>query len=113
MKKKISQETSPLEGFFCYMVRCANGAFYTGWTTDPLRRIAEHNAGKGARYTRMNRPVHLVYVEAFADQSSAMRREIQIKNLSHDEKARLAAETALPDIFRTDSDLDTALLSGG
>lgn len=85
--------------FFCYMVRCANDAFYTGWTTDPLRRVKEHNAGRGARYTQMNGPVELVYVEQVEDHSTALKREAQIKNLSHSRKAALAASCELLDSY--------------
>jgi putative endonuclease len=91
-----SPETNPETSYYCYMVRCANGAFYTGWTTDPLRRVTEHNAGRGARYTRMNGPVELVYVEQVEDHVSALKREVQIKRLGHARKAALASETGLP-----------------
>jgi putative endonuclease len=74
---------------FVYMVRCADGALYTGWTTDVERRVAQHNAGRGARYTRMHRPVILVYREELADRSAAMRRERAIKKLDHERKERL------------------------
>jgi putative endonuclease len=75
--------------FFCYIVECADGSFYTGWTTDPPRRERQHNQGKGARYTRQHRPVRLVYIEPQPDRSSAMRREQSIKNLSHIKKKKL------------------------
>jgi putative endonuclease len=83
--------------YYCYMVLCANGSFYTGWTTDPRRRLSEHNAGRGARFTRMYGPVELVYVEEVADHSSALKREAQIKTYTHARKASLAASTELPD----------------
>ena len=76
--------------FFCYILECADGSFYTGWTTDPQRRLKQHNRGTGARYTRTHRPVRLVYVEPQPDRAAAMRREIAIKRLDHDQKARLA-----------------------
>jgi putative endonuclease len=85
--------------YFCYMVHCANGAYYTGWTTDPLRRVAEHNAGRGARYTRMHGPVALVYVEEAADHVSALKREVQIKRMGHARKAALAEANPLPEGF--------------
>lgn len=85
--------------YFCYMVQCANAALYTGWTTDPLRRVAEHNAGRGARYTRMHRPVTLVYVEQMEDHVSALKREAHLKRLGHARKATLAADTPLPEEF--------------
>lgn len=49
--------------FFCYILECADGTYYIGWTTDPQRRLLQHNAGRGARYTRSRRPVRLVYLE--------------------------------------------------
>ena len=82
--------------YFCYMVLCANGAYYTGWTTDPQRRVSEHNAGRGARYTRMHGPVELVYVEEVTDQSTALKREVEIKRYSHAKKAALAAQQERP-----------------
>ncbi len=85
--------------YFCYMVQCANGAYYTGWTTDPLRRVQEHNAGSGARYTRIFGPVDLVYVEEVEDHSSALKREYEIKRFSHARKARLAHSQPLPEAF--------------
>lgn len=77
---------------YCYIVECADGTYYTGWTTDPQRRVQAHNAGRGARYTRARRPVRLVYVEALADRSSAMKRERTIKALSRVEKEKLIGE---------------------
>ena len=75
--------------FFCYIVECADGSFYTGWTTDPPRRERQHNRGIGARYTRQHRPVRLVYIEPQPDRASAMRREQFIKNLTHIQKKKL------------------------
>ena len=85
--------------YYCYMVRCANGAFYTGWTTDPTRRVNEHNAGRGARYTRMHGPVELVYVEEVADHRAALKREAQIKTYSHQKKAAMSGRCQLPEEF--------------
>jgi putative endonuclease len=76
--------------FFCYILECSDGSFYTGWTTDPQRREKQHNRGTGAKYTRMRRPVRLVYVEVQPDRKTAMRREIAIKRLGHHKKADLA-----------------------
>lgn len=75
--------------FFCYIVECADGTFYTGWTTDPERRVKQHNKGTGAAYTRMHRPVRLVYLEPQPDRSTAMRREVALKRLSRDRKKKL------------------------
>jgi putative endonuclease len=74
---------------FVYIVRCADGTLYTGWTTDIERRVTQHNAGRGARYTRIHRPVTLVYREAVPDRSTAMRREAAIKKLDRERKERL------------------------
>lgn len=80
--------------YYCYMLLCANGGYYTGWTTDPLRRLKQHNAGRGARYTRMNAPSELVYVEEVADHSAALKREAEIKHLKHPKKAALVSDTS-------------------
>ncbi len=75
--------------YFCYILECADGSYYTGWSLDPERRCREHNAGRGARYTRSRRPVRLVYQEELPDRTSAMRREAQIKRLSRTGKKNL------------------------
>jgi putative endonuclease len=74
---------------FAYILRCADGTLYTGWTTDLERRVAEHNCGRGARYTRARRPVRLVYAESCADRGAAMRREAALKRLSRPDKLAL------------------------
>ena len=65
--------------YYVYLLRCADGTLYTGFTNDLARRLAVHNAGKGAKYTRGRRPVELVYWESFSNKSSALRREYAIK----------------------------------
>ncbi len=73
-----------------YILRCRDGSLYTGITTDPERRLAEHNSGRGAaRYTRARRPVQMIYTEPAADRAAASRREAAIKRLSRAEKLRL------------------------
>lgn len=79
--------------YFCYIVECADGTFYTGWTTDPTRREKQHNAGRGARYTRVHRPVRLVYVEPQPDMVTAMKRERAIKALPRAKKQALISKT--------------------
>lgn len=74
---------------YCYIVECADGTFYTGWTTDPERRVKTHNAGRGAKYTRIRRPVKLVYVEEQPDRATAMKRERAIKALPREKKMKL------------------------
>jgi putative endonuclease len=80
--------------WFVYVVRCADGTLYTGTTTDAARRVARHNAGTGARYTRSRRPVVLVYTVRAADRGSALSREAAIKKLSRREKEELIAAKA-------------------
>jgi len=77
--------------FYVYILKCANEAFYTGWSTDPLRRLKQHNNGHGARYTRVNGPATLVYFEEQPDRASAQRREAEIKRWDHARKQNLIA----------------------
>ena len=78
---------------YCYIVECADGTYYTGWTVDPARRVALHNKGRGARYTRTRGPVTLVYVEVLPDRKSAMKREIVIKKMKRGMKKKLINES--------------------
>ena len=75
--------------FYCYILECSDGTFYTGWTNDPERRVAQHNKGKGARYTKTRRPVKLVYLEEQTDKSAALKRERAIKALPRKRKMEL------------------------
>lgn len=75
---------------YTYMVECADGSLYTGWTNCLEKRLKAHNGGKnGAKYTKMKRPVHLVYYEGYLTKEEAMRREYAIKKLSRKEKLKL------------------------
>ncbi|HUR67653.1 MAG TPA: GIY-YIG nuclease family protein [Candidatus Thermoplasmatota archaeon] len=74
-----------------YLVRCRDGSLYCGVTTDLAKRIATHNAGKGAKYTARRRPVRLVWSEPAVDRSAALRREYAVKALSRRAKLALAA----------------------
>jgi len=76
---------------YVYVLECADDTFYTGYTTDVERRVSEHDAGEGAKYTRGRTPVSLVHVEGFDSRSAAMSREHEIKSLSRVEKERLVA----------------------
>jgi putative endonuclease len=78
--------------FYCYILECADGTFYTGWTTDPPRREKQHNAGKGARYTSTRCPVKLVYIEEQPDKISALKRELAIKALKREQKKKLVGK---------------------
>jgi putative endonuclease len=77
------------DNHYVYVLECADGSLYTGYTTDVERRVAEHNAGEGAKYTRGRTPVEVVHVEAFDTRSAAMSREHGIKQLSRAAKERL------------------------
>ena len=74
---------------YVYVLECADGTLYTGYTTDVDRRVAEHDAGEGAKYTRGRTPVELVHVESFESKSAALSREYEIKQLSRRQKERL------------------------
>ena len=80
---------------FVYMVECADGSLYTGWAVNVEKRIAVHNAGRGAQYTRMHRPVKLVYVEECASRAAAMRREAAIKKWPRAKKLALIQPTQM------------------
>ncbi len=74
---------------YTYIVRCADGSYYTGWTNDLNRRVKAHNSGNGAKYTRSRRPVELLYFEAFRTKQEAMSREWHIKQLTRQQKEQL------------------------
>lgn len=72
-----------------YILRCSDRTLYTGVTTDPVRRLKQHNAGTGARYTRARLPVTQVYLEETAGRSEALKREYAIKKLTRIQKLGL------------------------
>ena len=74
---------------WCYILRCADGTLYTGWTNDLEKRIETHNRGQGGKYTRCRRPVELVYAEPFATPREARSREWHVKRLTREEKLKL------------------------
>lgn len=78
--------------YYAYMLRCADGTIYCGYTTDPLRRTAEHNGGRGAKYTRSRLPLELVFVECFPTKSEAMKREAALKKLNRAQKLMLISK---------------------
>ena len=82
--------------YWTYLLRCADGTLYCGYTDDPEKRVRKHNSGTGSKYTRSRRPVTLVYCECFPTKQEAMSREWHIKRLSREEKLRLI-EAAAPD----------------
>jgi len=76
--------------YYVYILECSDKTLYTGITTDITRRLYEHNnSKKGAKYTRIRRPVRLVYSEEYLERSSASKREYAIKKLSRDKKLAL------------------------
>jgi len=90
--KEFSAEY-PEKKHFVYVLRCADGTLYTGWTTDLERRVKAHNSGKGAKYTRSRTPVELVYFEEFDDKIEAQKREYAVKRLSRAEKEELISRS--------------------
>lgn len=69
-----------------YVLKCSDGSFYSGSTTDIIRRVCEHNQGKGAKYTRARLPVSIVYLESYPDRSAAQKAEAAFKKLSRKQK---------------------------
>lgn len=83
---------------YVYILKCSDGTFYTGWTTNLEARVNTHNSGRGAKYTRSRLPVSLVYYEELCDRSAALKREAAIKRLPRDKKAALIAGSSIPEI---------------
>ena len=81
---------------YTYIMRCRDGSLYTGWTNDLDRRLREHNAGKGAKYTKSRRPVVLVYFEVYDTKEEAMSREYAIKHHKRKEKLKLVESDENP-----------------
>jgi len=86
--KKTEKER---ESYFVYLLLCDDGSYYTGYTNNVASRFERHKKGYGARYTRLRRPEKVVYVEEFKTRGAALRRELQIKSLSHREKQELVS----------------------
>lgn len=77
---------------YTYILECSDGTYYTGWTNDIEKRLISHNAGKGGKYTRVRRPVKLVYLETWDTKHEAMSREAKIKQLTRKEKEQLITD---------------------
>lgn len=77
---------------YTYILECADGTLYTGWTNDIEKRLASHNSGTGAKYTRTRTPVTLVYLEQSETKQEAMSREFHIKKLTRPQKEKLIAD---------------------
>lgn len=89
MRYITESEIPSYKSHFVYILKCVDGTLYTGYTTELLRRLNQHNNGKGARYTRGRTPVKLVYVEEGKDRSWGLKREEEIKRLTRSEKELL------------------------
>jgi putative endonuclease len=82
--------------FYVYILKCVDGSFYTGYTKDIDQRTKQHSTGKGARYTKAHPPECLAYTEVFDNRGKAMRREREIKKLSHQQKQLLIVSQKKP-----------------
>lgn len=77
------------KNYYVYILECSDKTFYTGYTNDLERRLARHNQGQGAKYTRGRLPVRIIYYESFATKSLALKREAQIKRMKKEDKEAL------------------------
>ena len=77
---------------YMYLLRCADGTLYCGWTNDPEKRLAAHNAGTASKYTASRRPVEMIWLESFATKQDAMKREAAVKKLSRKKKLELIGQ---------------------
>jgi Predicted endonuclease containing a URI domain len=94
---QVSDEisTEGATGHFAYMLQCVDGTIYSGYSTDPNRRVAIHNSGRGAKYTRSRLPVKLVFIECFPTKGEALKREAALKKLSRSEKLALISSGSM------------------
>lgn len=90
----MSGEAEKTERAYVYMVRCAGGQLYTGWTNDPASRLHAHKSGKGAKCTRALGAQRFAYLERCTDKSAALRREAALKKLTKAQKEAMCAEWA-------------------
>ena len=84
---------TPMADAFVYLLRCADGSLYCGWTVDIEQRLASHNAGRASRYTRTRLPVELAWSQPLPDRTAARREEARIKTLRRADKLALIAAT--------------------
>jgi putative endonuclease len=80
------------DSYFVYVLLCNDGSYYTGFSNNPAGRLVRHMKGQGARYTRMHKPRGIVYLQELETRRAAMKRERQIKALTHAEKSHLVKE---------------------
>ncbi|WP_426427535.1 GIY-YIG nuclease family protein [Staphylococcus equorum] len=81
-----------MDKHYIYIVKCKDGSLYTGYAKDIEKRVKKHNKGQGAKYTKIRRPVELVYQEMFDTKSEALKREYEIKTYSRQQKLVLISE---------------------
>ncbi|PTI50863.1 hypothetical protein BU106_11025 [Staphylococcus xylosus] len=81
-----------MDKHYIYIVKCKDGSLYTGYAKDVTQRVAKHNNGQGAKYTKIRRPVQLVYQEMFNTKSEALKREYEIKTYKRQQKLELISE---------------------
>lgn len=81
--------------YFVYILKCADGTLYTGWTNNLDKRMDKHNAGHGAKYTRGRLPVEMVYFEAYETKEEAMSREFKIKRMNRSQKIELIKKSSV------------------
>ncbi|AID01818.1 GIY-YIG nuclease family protein [Staphylococcus xylosus] len=81
-----------MDKHYIYIVKCKDGSLYTGYAKDVTQRVAKHNNGQGAKYTKIRRPVQLVYQEMFNTKSEALKREYEIKTYTRQQKLELISE---------------------
>lgn len=89
----MEETRDSLRSWFVYILRCNDGSLYTGISNDVEARVKRHNEGKGSKYIRAKRPATLVYTQEFTTKSEALRREIEIKALSRNDKQQLVGKT--------------------
>lgn len=87
------------KGICVYMLLCADGTLYTGWTNDLEKRLEAHNAGRGAKYTRGRLPAKLAWAEAAETKEEALRREARVKQLTRAQKLALIETAGRPEDF--------------
>lgn len=81
--------------YYVYLLLCDDGSYYTGYTKNVESRLEQHWKGHGARYTKMHRPKRVIYIEEFKTRRAVMRRERQIKALTHEQKRELARKAKM------------------
>ena len=89
LRPRKKKQSGKAQVWWLYLVRCRDGSLYTGISTNVVRRLKEHNSGKGAKYTANRLPVLLIYSEACASRSAALKREYELKSLTRAESPRL------------------------